>query len=95
MTEEKNRNALIPRSSSALEKIGPGPKGILTRMVSDALAVARSKEKALTVARFRIGNYEFCEPDYRQIMLWGKALELDPQDVVQLLEISLLRPSEY
>ena len=83
MPEEKNRNALIPRPPSALER--GGPRGILTRMVSDALAVARSQEKALTVARFRIGNDEFCDPDYRQILLWAKALELEPEDVVQRL----------
>ena len=83
MPEEKNRNALIPRPPSALER--GGPRGILTRMVSDALAVARSQEKALTVGRFRIGNDEFCDPDYRQILLWAKALELEPEDVVQRL----------
>jgi hypothetical protein len=35
-------------------------------MVSDALAVARSQDTALSVGRFRIGKDEFLDPDYRQ-----------------------------
>jgi Leucine-rich repeat (LRR) protein len=44
------------------------------------------QERALTAARFPIGNYEFCDPDYRQILLWAKALELEPADIVRRLE---------
>ena len=86
MPEEKPRNALIIRPSSAVERIGSGPRGILTRMVSDALAVARSQDKALTVARFRIGDFKFRDPDYRQILLWAKALKLKPETVVRRLK---------
>jgi len=86
MSEEENHRALIPRPPSALERIGPGPRDILSRMVSDALALARSKNTALNVARFRIGNYEFCDPDYRQILQWAKALKLEPDEVVQRLD---------
>jgi hypothetical protein len=87
MVEEK-RNAMIPRPSGAIEKIGPGPRDILTRMVSDALVLARSQEKSLTAARFRIGNYELRGADYRQILLWAKALELEPAGIIQRLESS-------
>lgn len=85
---EEERNAMIPRPSAAIEKIGAGPRGILSRMVSDALALARSQEKALTAARFRIGNYELRDPDYRQILLWAKALELEPAVIIERLESS-------
>ena len=85
---EKKRNAIIPRPTGAIEKIGAGPKGILTRMVSDALASARSPEKLLTVAPFRIGNYEFRDADYRQILLWAAALALEPVGIIQRLESS-------
>ena len=87
MVDEKH-NAMIPRPSSAIEKIGPGPRGILTRMVSDTLTLARSQQKQLTVTRFRIGNYELCDPDYRQILLWAAALEFEPEGIIERLESS-------
>src|ERR1035437_4466905 len=87
MVDEKH-NAMIPRPSSAIEKIGPGPRGILTRMVSDTLTLARSQQKQLTVTRFGIGNYELCDPDYRQILLWAAALEFAPEGIIERLESS-------
>ncbi|WP_029525714.1 hypothetical protein [Polaromonas glacialis] len=42
---DKERNALIPLPSGGLENIGSGPKSILSGMVSDALALARVREK--------------------------------------------------
>src|SRR5206468_7862361 len=35
--------------------------------------------------RFRVGEYEWCEPDYRQILLWAKALELNADEVMKRL----------
>ncbi len=87
MVEDK-RNAMIPQPSGAIEKIGPGPRGILTRMVSDTLALARSQSTNVAAARFKIGKYEFCDPDYRQILLWARALKLKPLTIVQRLERS-------
>lgn len=44
--DEKNNFALVPRSSSALENAEPGPKRVLSGMVTDTLALARAaKEK--------------------------------------------------
>lgn len=86
--EEDKRKAMIPRPSGSIEKIGPGPRGILTRMVSDTLALARSRSTQVAPARFKIGKYEFCDPDYRQILLWAKALKLKPLTVIQRLERS-------
>jgi Leucine-rich repeat (LRR) protein len=85
VTEEK-RNVAVRRSPGAAEKIGTGASSILSRMVSDALAVARSQEKSLTESRFRIGKFEFRSPDYHQILLWADALKLDPVTVVERLE---------
>jgi hypothetical protein len=37
-------------------------------------------------AHFKIGRYEFREPDYRQILIWAKALGNDPLVLVNTLE---------
>lgn len=85
MTKEE-RNALVRPSPGAVEKMGTGASNILSHMVSDAIGVARSQEKQLAETRFRIGNYEFRSPDYRQILLWAEALKIDPITVVERLE---------
>jgi hypothetical protein len=35
----------------------------------------------LQQARFRIGDYELREPDYRQICLWAEDLEMTPDEL--------------
>lgn len=92
MAEEKT-DALIPRSHNALEKTSDGAREILSTMVSDALALARNN--SLTIARFRIGNYDLHEPDYRQILLWAKALQLDAEEVIQRLEKGSVETRRY
>lgn len=32
-----------------------------------------------------IGDYEWCEPDYRQILMWAEALHLQPETVIERL----------
>lgn len=86
---DKERNALIPLPAGGLENIGSGPKSILSAMVSDALALVRVREKSLVAARFRIGDYEFRDPDYRQILIWAKALALEPEVFIRRLEADL------
>lgn len=82
---EKNDFALVPRPPSAVEKAEPGAKRILSGMVADTLALA-SKERAETpAARFRIGEFKWCEPDYRQILIWAEALHLEPEKVIERL----------
>ncbi len=44
-----------------------------------------------TVSQFCIGGFEFCKPDYQQIMLWAKALKLEPEVVLERL---LTEPQE-
>ena len=83
---DDERNALVIQGPRSLAEVGAGPRNILSNVVSDALTVARSRETALSAARFQIGRYEFCEPDYSQILIWAKALEIDPEAFVQQLE---------
>ena len=83
---EKDSNALVVRAASVLQATGQGPKGILSGMVVDALALARHSGKELVAARFPLGGYEFCEPDYRQILLWAQALGLEPEEVICRLQ---------
>lgn len=77
---------LIPHSGSSLSQIGPRGGQILAEMVNGALALSRGtgSDTRLT-RRFRIGDHELCEPDYQQILLWAKALQLEPATVVQRL----------
>jgi hypothetical protein len=80
---EKNGKALVPRPPSGVEKAVPGVKRILSGMVSDTLALAEQRAPAPT--KFRIGDYEWCEPDYRQILIWAEATGLKPEAVVARL----------
>lgn len=47
--------------------------------------VAKAEEAPLAETKFRVGGYEWCEPDYRQILIWAKTLKLEPQQVIQRL----------
>jgi Leucine-rich repeat (LRR) protein len=83
---DTQQNALLPLESRSPSESGTGPGSIISGMVSDAIAIARSIERASTSARFRIGDFEFCEPDFRQILIWAKALEISPQSLIQEFE---------
>ena len=91
---EKNDFALVPRPPSAVEKAEPGAKRVLAGMVGDTLALANKAQIKPGEAIFRIGEYEWCEPDYCQILIWAKALNLDPAEVIQrlLVEKDDVRP---
>lgn len=82
---DKNNFALVSRPMGAVEKVQSGAKRVLSRMVSDALSQAKEEKSALAAARFQIGEYELREPDYRQILIWAKALALEPEEVIQRL----------
>ena len=79
---EKKENALVPRPSGSVEKAVPGVKRILSGMVSDTLALASREQRTLAPTRYRIGNYEWCEPDYRQILIWAEETGLKPEEVL-------------
>ncbi len=68
--------ALVLRPSSALEKAAPGAKRILSDMVADTLVLTK---------KFQLGKYEWCEPDYRQILIWANELHKSPEVIIQRL----------
>ncbi len=45
--------------------------------------------------RFRIGSYELRTPDYRQILLWAKALDVEPAGIIQRLESSVCERGDH
>src|SRR6266540_2401283 len=86
---EKNDFELVPRPPSALDKAEPRVKRILSGMVAETLALVH-KDQAVPPAgmfpgTFRIGDYYWYDPDYRQILLWANALGTDPKSVVDRL----------
>ena len=82
---EKKEKALVPRQPSAVEKATSGVKRILSGMVSDTLALASRDQRSLATTKFRIGNFEWCEPDYRQILIWAEETGLMPEEVTTRL----------
>lgn len=82
---EKDSFALVPRPSSAVEKAQPVAKRVLVGMVGDTLALATKQQAAPPATKFRIGDYEWCEPDYRQILRWAEETGKSPEYVIQRL----------
>jgi len=78
---DKEKFALIPKSSSALENAEPSKKRILSGMVGDTLALATSI--------FRIGDCVLREPDYRQVTIWAEQLRLTPAETLRRLKQGL------
>lgn len=78
---------LILHPGSGLALVKPQGGRIVAEMVSGALALSRTAENAseALVPRFRIDEHEFCEPDYRQILIWTKALGIEPQTMIERL----------
>jgi hypothetical protein len=91
MPDEKE--SLILRPGRGLARVGPLGGRIVAEMVSGALALSWSaKTSTELVPCFRIGEHIFCEPDYQQILLWAKAMELGPNEMIDLL---LAAPNDY
>ena len=82
---DDERRALVVRGPRSLAEVGPGARNILSSVVSDALAVVRSREEALVAPRFRIGSYEFREPDHTQMLRWAKRIDIDLEALVRQL----------
>lgn len=74
VNKEKNF-ALVRMPSSAVEKAAPGAKRILSGMVADTLALKK----------YRLGEYELCEPDYQQILVWANETRKPPEAIIQRL----------
>ena len=76
--------SMISRPSRELTTALTGGNRILSVMVEETLALGR-KEVIEHNACFKIGAYEWCEPDYRQILLWAEALKMEPLTVIEKL----------
>ena len=77
---------LTLHSGSGLAQIGSQGGRILAEMVNGALVLSRTTgSSAALMRRFRIGEHELCEPDYQQILVWAKALELVAETVIERL----------
>ena len=79
MADNDNNRSLIPLPGASLAIARPEEGRVLSEMIGDTLALARQ------VPLFKIGEYEWCEPDYRQILLWATALALEPEEVIRRL----------
>lgn len=77
--------ALVPRPPGGVEEARPGAKRILSGMVEGALELAQKKPVSPVPQRFRIGDYEWCEPDYRQLLIWAQKLGVKAEVVVDEL----------
>src|ERR1700730_9273368 len=78
--------AQIVRPTPGLQQDGSGAAKVLSRIVSDALTIARRRDTADTSARIRIGKYEFREQDYQQVVIWAQETGKPPEELVSLLE---------
>src|ERR1700685_2079928 len=92
---EEVHKALVVRPSTEVGRVSAGAENVLSRIVSDALVLARPHATSMASARFRVGDYEFREADYQQILLWAKALEVDPITMVRRLEFSYWNDYEF
>ena len=83
MTQPTHLPAVVPASGGALTTT-PGTQRIATRMADDLLNVARTREQVhASQRRYRIGEYEFREPDHEQIQRWARMLGMEPEAVVE------------
>jgi len=62
-------------------------------MIDETLALALQAQ-ALEGRRFQIGEDEWRESDYRQILIWAKSLELEPVEVVRRLQEDIIAGDE-
>jgi Leucine-rich repeat (LRR) protein len=83
---DKNQfGALIPLRNTAPVQVERGGR-IVSRMVNDALEIARRNSSLSATKLFRrIGTFDLCEPDYRQVIRWADALEWSPEYMLQFL----------
>ena len=79
MNSDDPTRSLIPLPDASLALARPEGERVLSEMLSDTLALARGEPLR------KIGEYEWCEPDYRQILLWAEQLALEPEEVIRRL----------
>jgi Leucine-rich repeat (LRR) protein len=91
MTDDKHK-ALVPRTAGELQRIDKGSLRLLSRVTADAQVFARTMVPQ--VDRFRIGEFEFREPDYNQIHTWAECLDLTPNEILRRLQESSYERSD-
>lgn len=83
MNPQRDRS-IIPLPSQEIAGPQIGGSRILRQMVDEVLALGRV-DADVEIPRFRIGEYTWCEPDYRQILLWAEQLKMEPVDFLKAL----------
>ena len=84
MPDNEDRS-LISLPDGSLANTAVGAQRIVSAMVGEMLALTRQEQASIQSAKRKIGDYEFCDPDYRQISLWAVALSLAPEEVIKRL----------
>ena len=77
---------IIVGPTFGLQQPDSGAEKVLSRIVSDALAIARERDVADMFARIRLGKYDLCQSDYRQIVAWAQETGKSPEELISLLE---------
>ena len=80
MNSDDHSRSIIPVPDASLALARPDGGRVISEMLSDTLALARGEPVR------KIGEYEWCEPDYRQILLWAEQLALEPEEVIRRLQ---------
>jgi Leucine-rich repeat (LRR) protein len=78
-------HSLISLPDGSLANTAAGAKRIMSAMVGEMLALTRQEQTCIQPAKRRIGAFELCAADYRQILLWAEALALEPEEVIRRL----------
>ena len=81
MNPSKDRS-LIVRPVGAVS-LRTNPDGVMARMTRGVLAGVDAGRELAAETRFRLGDYDFREADYRQIRSWANALGLSPEVVLE------------
>ncbi len=92
MANDDSSKALQPASSRALSISGNQPEGVKARMTQGALEIARSYLIVPSKTFHKVGGYEFCDLDYRQLCLWGEQFAMTPDEIVKML--TEMQPTE-
>lgn len=77
---------IIVGPTFGLQQPDSGAEKVLSRIVSDALAIARERDVPDVFARIRLGKYDLCQSDYRQIVAWAQETGKSPEELISLLE---------
>ncbi len=97
MNANDDNRSLIPLPDGSLANTAAGAQRIMSAMVGETLALARREDAAKPArSEFKIGECVYYEPDYRQILIWAKALLLEPEEVVwRLLQGGTVLVNDY